>query len=186
MSRRILIGGIGNVLLGDDAVGPYLIYLLESQYIFGDSVEIADLGTPALDLTHRIVGLEAVILIDCIAPCDHPPGTVLLFDKADILRVQPAQRLDPHSPALSECLMAAEMLGSTPKDVLLVGIVGECFEPGDFLSPAVEFAVESAVLAILSYLQQLGVPHEKRQSSPAPSIWWSDFPKSLPSLIKEH
>jgi hydrogenase maturation protease len=174
MSKKVLIGGIGNVLLGDDAVGPYVIRLLESEYAFGDDVEIADLGTPALDLTHRIVGLDAVILIDCIAPCDHPPGTFLLFDKDDILRVQPAQRLDPHSPALSECLMAAEMLDSSPKDLLLVGIVGESFDPGRPLSRAVQQAARRAIEAILSELQQLGIPHKKRQSSPAPSIWWSD------------
>jgi hydrogenase maturation protease len=95
MNPRILIAGIGNVLLGDDAVGPYVVHLLESAYTFGASVEIADLGTPALDLTHRIAGLDAVILVDCMAPCDHPPGTILLFRTEDILRVQPAQRLDP-------------------------------------------------------------------------------------------
>lgn len=179
MSTRILIGGIGNVLLGDDAVGPYVIGLLESGYSFGENVEIADLGTPALDLTHRIVGLDAVILIDCIAPCDHPPGTVLLFDKADILRVQPAQRLDPHSPALSECLMTAEMLGATPKDLLLVGIVGESFDPGRPLSAAVQQAARMAVETILSELQQLGISYDKRQSSPVHRIWWSDVPQPL-------
>src|SRR5271165_3465619 len=54
--KRALIGGIGNVLLGDDGVGPYVVRLLESQYSFGNNVELADLGTPALDLTHQIVG----------------------------------------------------------------------------------------------------------------------------------
>jgi hypothetical protein len=73
MSDRVLIGGIGNVLVGDDAVGPYVVRLLESQYSFPDNVEIADLGTPALDLTHRIAGLRAVILVDCVASNEHPP-----------------------------------------------------------------------------------------------------------------
>jgi len=174
MSTRILIGGIGNVLLGDDAVGPYVTRLLESQYSFGDSVEIADLGTPALDLTHRIVGLDAVILIDCVAPCDHPPGTVLLLRKDDILSVQPAQRLDPHSPALSECIMTAEMLGVSPKDLLLVGIVGECFEPARPLSHAVHKAATRAVDAIIAHLERLRVPYEKSASNSTPSVWWSD------------
>jgi hydrogenase maturation protease len=174
MTTRVLIGGIGNVLLGDDAVGPYVIRLLESQYSFGDNVEIADLGTPALDLTHQIVGLDALILIDCIAPCDHPPGTVLLLDKADVLRVQPAQRLDPHSPALSECLMTAEMLGATPKDVLLVGIVGESFEPGRTLSHAVQQAAEGSFETILTHLERLGVPHKRSISRLDPCMWWSD------------
>lgn len=82
--------------------------------------------------------------------------------------------------------MTAEMLGASPKELLLVGIVGECFEPGNHLSPALEFAVERAIVAILSELQQLGIPYEKRQSSLAPSIWWSNCPQSLPVLIKEH
>ena len=38
MNPRILIGGIGNVLLGDDAVGPYVVHLLESAYSFRDNV----------------------------------------------------------------------------------------------------------------------------------------------------
>lgn len=174
MNTRILIGGIGNVLLGDDAVGPYVIRFLESQYSFGENVEIADLGTPALDLTHRIIGLDAVILIDCIAPCDHPPGSVLLFRKGDILRAQPAQRLDPHSPALSECLMTAEMLGASPKDLLLVGIVGECFEPGRPLSQAIQQAAGRAIDAILADLDRLGVQYDRQIAKLAPGMWWSD------------
>ena len=70
--KRALIGGIGNVLLGDDGVGPYVVRLLESQYAFGDNVAVADLGTPALDLTHQIVDLHALILVDSVASDDLP------------------------------------------------------------------------------------------------------------------
>jgi hydrogenase maturation protease len=97
------------------------------------SVEIADLGTPALDLTHQIVGLHALILVDSVASDgvgDDPPGTILLFRKEDILRETPTQRLDPHSPALSECLMTAAMLGASPEHVLLVGNCGEMLRAG--------------------------------------------------------
>ncbi|HXJ85381.1 MAG TPA: hydrogenase maturation protease [Candidatus Binatia bacterium] len=174
MNKKILIGGIGNVLLGDDAFGPYVIRLLESQYVFPDNVEIADLGTPALDLTHRIAGLHAVIFIDCVASREHPPGTVLLYRKADIVRAMPAKRLDPHSPALSECLMTAEMLGASPQSVLLVGIVGQAFDAGRNLSHVVERSSAEAVAAILAELQKLGIQYERRQFPPAPSIWWSD------------
>lgn len=181
MNPRILIGGIGNVLLGDDAVGPYVVRHLESEYLFGDNVEIADLGTPALDLTHRIVGLDAVILVDCIAPCDHPPGTILRFRKDDILRAQPAQRLDPHSPALSECLMSAEMLGAGPKDLLLIGIVGECFEPGRPLSHAVQQSARTAMEAILADLDLLGVSYPRRPSKLESGMWWTDPVPRQPS-----
>lgn len=173
MSKRVLIGGIGNVLLGDDAVGPYVIRLLESQYSFPDNVEVADLGTPALDLTHRIAGSYAVILVDCVASDEHPPGTILLYDKADILRARPARRLDPHSPALSECLMTVDMLGESPDRLTLVGIVGGCFNPGSSLNPAVERAARKAVFAILAELEDLCIAYERRLSAHSPRTWWS-------------
>ena len=171
--KNVLIGGIGNVLLGDDAIGPYVVHLLESCYAFDDNVEIADLGTPALDLTHRIAGRDAVILIDCVAT-DAPPGTLQLFRKDDILRTMPAQRLDPHSPALAECLLTAEMLGATPQNLLLIGIVGASFEPGHPLNDAVREAAAQAVDAILEDLHRLGIEPRKLIDSTVPQVWWSE------------
>ena len=176
--RRALIGGIGNVLLGDDGVGPYVVRLLESMYDFDESVEIVDLGTPALDLTHQIVGLHSLILVDSVAsgdlPSDDPAGTLALYRKEDILRETLEQRLDPHSPTLSECLMTAEMLGAMPQHVLLVGIVGRCYEPGDPLSAAVRQSVGPAIDAILKELQQLGFAFQKKLLQDEPDIWWAD------------
>jgi len=176
--RKVLIGGIGNVLLGDDGVGPYVVRLLESMYAFDESVEIADLGTPALDLTHQIVGLRSLILVDSVA--SNHPGTVVLYRKEDILRDTPAQRLDPHSPALSECLMTAAMLGAMPEHVLLVGIAGKCYEPGHPLTPGVRQSVGSVIDAILQELQQLGFAYEKKLTPDEPGIWWSDHESSTP------
>lgn len=170
---RALIGGVGNVLLGDDGVGPFVIRILESQYIFGNNVELADLGTPALDLTHQIVGLQTLILVDSVVSSD-PPGTIKHYRKADIIRETPAQRLDPHSPALSECLMAADMLRASPEHVLLVGIVGECYEPGMPLSEAVRQSVGKAIEAILGELKSLGFDFRKRPTPNDPNIWWED------------
>ena len=175
--RTALIGGIGNVLLGDDAVGPYVLRLLESQYSFEDGIELADLGTPALDLTHQIVGLRALILVDSLTS-DDPPGTVVLYRKGDILGVAPTERLDPHSPALSECLLTAEMLGASPENVLLVGIVGESFEPGRPLSERVREAAEQAITAVLEEVQRLGYFFQKIDAPQSPGIWWGE-PRDL-------
>lgn len=168
-----LIGGIGNVLLGDDGVGPYVVRLLEALYIFGENVEIADLGTPALDLTHRISGVDTVILVDSVASAETA-GTVQLYRKSDIVEETPRERLDPHSPALSECLMASELLGCGPRNVLLVGIVGKSYEPGQGLSPAVEASIGAAIEAILHELEQRGFDFEKREIANKPGIWWCD------------
>ena len=172
--RTALIGGIGNVLLGDDGVGPYILRLLDSRYRFGDDVELADLGTPALDLTHQIVGLRSLILIDSVASDEDAPGTVVLYRKEDIMSIAPTERLDPHSPALSECLLTAEMLGASPEQVLLVGIVGSTYEPGEPMSPPVRQCVEEAIQAILQELRRLGFSFEKKISATEAGIWWGE------------
>ncbi len=177
--RTALIGGIGNVLLGDDGVGPYAVRILESMYDFEESVEIIDLGTPALDLTHQIVGLKALILVDSVAS-DDPAGTLALYTKQDILRDTPAERLDPHSPALAECLMTASMLGAMPEHVLLVGISGKCYEPGEPLSAAVRQSMGPAIDAILQELKRLGFKYQKKIAPDEPGIWWSDDKYSTP------
>lgn len=177
--NRALIAGIGNVLLGDDGVGPYVVRMLESLYDFGDDVSVADIGTPALDLTHQIVGLHSLILVDSVAS-DDPAGTLVFYRKEEILREPPAERLDPHSPALSECLMTADMLGASPQNVLLVGIAGKCYEPGQPLSAAVRQSVGAAIEATLQELQRLDYTFRKKLAPDEPGIWWSDHPNSSP------
>ncbi|MGC2475256.1 MAG: hydrogenase maturation protease [Candidatus Sulfotelmatobacter sp.] len=172
--NSILIGGMGNVLLGDDGLGPYVLRLLESEYTFDEEVELADLGTPALDLTHRIAGRRGVILVDCIASEEHAPGTVLLYDKEALLSAIPARRLDPHSPALSECLLTAEMLGATPDRVWLVGVVGASFEPGKALSSTVRGSMWKVVDAVIYELKRLGAKVEKKPQSDELGVWWAD------------
>lgn len=178
--RTALIGGVGNVLLGDDGIGPYVLRMLESQYCFPDDIALTDLGTPALDLTHQIVGLRSLILVDSVAG-DEPAGTIMLYRKEDILRIGRRERLDPHSPALSECLMTAEMLGASPEHVLLVGIVGTSYEPCQPMTAGVCDAVQPAIDAILCELQRLNFPFHKKSVPDAPGIWWSPRPEALSS-----
>jgi hydrogenase maturation protease len=64
--KRVLIAGIGNILLGDDGVGPYVLRLLEVSYSFDEGVVLEDLGTPALDFIDHIAGLDALIVIDSV------------------------------------------------------------------------------------------------------------------------
>ncbi len=100
--RKVRIGGIGNVLMGDDGIGPFAIKVLESQYDFQD-VELIDLGTPGLDLPIYLSGADALILIDA-AQFEGEPSSVRLFRRSDVLRNPPGVRTDPHSPALQESL----------------------------------------------------------------------------------
>ncbi|MGB8011757.1 MAG: hydrogenase maturation protease [Terriglobales bacterium] len=173
--KKILIGGIGNVLLGDDGVGPYVARLLAAHYEFEEGVEVADLGTPALDLIDQLTANPAVILIDSVKvdAADAAPGAVLLYRKSDIMRIRPAVRMDPHSPALIDALLSAELFGVAPADVLLVGINGASYEATCSLSQPVKAALEQAVAEVLKELDRLGVEYRRRAVPEDLGIWWA-------------
>ena len=154
--KRVLIGGIGNVLLGDDGVGPYVVALLEQRYRFSEPVELVDLGTPGLDLIEYFAGADLVILIDAVTN-GAEPGTITRYHRADVLRHAAPQRLDPHSPALSETLLAADMLGVAPANFLLIGISPQAMDSGAPLSAAVIEAAERVVNTVLAELVKAGV-----------------------------
>ena len=170
--KRILIAGIGNVLLEDDGVGPYVARLLAASYEFDEEVEVADLGTPALDLIDEISGRDAVIIIDSVK-AEAAPGTVMLYRKAQIVEITPSVRMDPHSPALVETVLAADLFGQAPDDLLLVGVVGQSYNASCRLSSPVRSAVEGAVTEVLKELDRLGVHYELKHDRGDAAIWWA-------------
>lgn len=170
--KNVLIGGIGNVLLGDDGVGPYVVRLLAAQYEFESGVEIADLGTPALDLVDEISGRDAVILIDSVED-DAEPGSVLIYRQEDIVRLNPGARMDTHSPALVDTLLGAQLLGIAPRDLLLVGVRAGSYDAGCRLSEPVKASVNAVIGEILRQLDRLGVTYRRRERVEESGIWWA-------------
>jgi hydrogenase maturation protease len=168
--KAITIGGVGNILAGDDAVGPYVVRTLDALYEFPGHVRVEDLGTPGLDLVTHLSGIDALILIDS-ANNDAPPGSIVLYRRDDLTRFGAPLRLDPHSPLLTESLLIAEMAGGGPRELLLVGVTGKQFETHG-LSDVVLQSVPLAIDAVLAELDRLGIIYEKRTTAIAPDIFW--------------
>ena len=173
--RKVRIAGIGNVLMGDDGIGPFAIKMLESQYDFQDGLELIDVGTPGLDLPLYLSGADALILIDA-AQFDSEPGSVRLFRKSDVLRNPLGLRMDPHSPALQESLALVELMGKMPSDFLLIGVQGNRFDLGESLTTSVRQAVPRVIDAVLSELQRLNVSYCRAANARQPVIWWDPLP----------
>jgi len=181
--KKITIGGIGSVLLGDDGVGPYVAHLLEASYRFDEGVTIADLGTPGLDLVAHLSGQDALILIDSVAN-GAAPGTVTLYRRAEILKHGPAPvRMDPHSPALSESLLIADLAGQSPQDLLLIGITGAQYEIGAGLSETAIMAALEAVTETLTELSRLGSKYSEKPSPRDLSTWWEPAHGELAAVL---
>jgi hydrogenase maturation protease len=170
-TRRIGVLGIGNVLMGDDGVGPYTVKMLEARYKFPKQVELQDVGTPGLGITSVFSDYDAVILIDAVSAKKNP-GEAKLYRKEELVQVPLKPRVSPHDPALVEALLFAELSGKCPKEVLLVGVVPEACELGCGLSAAVRAGVETAIGVVLVELEQWGAPVKLKARADVPSIWW--------------
>lgn len=175
--KRILIAGVGNVLLGDDGVGPYVARLLAARYDFGAGVEVEDLGTPGLDLVVHLSDAEVIVIVDCVND-QKPAGTVTTYSREDIIRCGTAIRVDGHSPALTESLLIAEFASDTPKEIALVGISGKPSD-GVELSPKVREALEPAIAAVLRQLDTWCIPYGAKIDPSAPEVWWEPLGVSI-------
>src|SRR6185295_16302233 len=101
---RLAIFGIGNVLLGDDGVGPAVARFIDSHFDLDDDVIVEDLGTPSLSLPGYLTGHDAVIFVDAVAS-DQPPGTIVRFTREEIIAVEPGIRISPHEPSINDALI---------------------------------------------------------------------------------
>jgi hydrogenase maturation protease len=142
---KTAIYGIGNILLGDDGIGPAVVNYLFANNILSDDVTLEDLGTPSLDLPNYLTGFDRVVFIDAVA-VDAPPGTIRLFSRDEIIAAAPGIRISPHEPSINDALIVLDFAGGAPREVVLIGIVPHTLENGMNLSPAVGKAIPRAAM----------------------------------------
>ena len=167
-----LIAGIGNVLMGDDAIGPTVAAHLEARFAFPEGVKVADLGTPGIGLALHLTGVRTVVLIDAVVDNSVPPGTLRLVRLDEILAGGAANGLDAHAPGLKAVLLMARESGGAPEHLSVIGVTAESCCIGGGLSEGVRRAVPAAVEAAAAELRSLGVPFTERTPAGAPDLWW--------------
>jgi hydrogenase maturation protease len=168
---HIAVLGIGNILMGDDAFGPYVVKTFDAQYRVTPNIDVIEIGTPGLDLVPHLTGYEAVIIVDTVR-AKAEPGTVRVYTKDEILEHAPQQRTNTHDPALKDTLLLMQLSGSCPEEITLIGAVPETIETATGLSAALLAAVPEAVAHVEVQLAMLGFPPAPRNEPLTPDIWW--------------
>jgi len=76
---RILVAGIGNIFLGDDAFGCEVLKRLNLRS-WPENVRIFDFGMPGFDLSYALLDrYDLTILVDA-SPRGDAPGTVYVIE----------------------------------------------------------------------------------------------------------
>lgn len=171
--------GLGNVLMGDDAFGPWVVHELSAGWTFPDGVEVVDVGTPGLDLTPFLSGAGTVVIVDTVH-ADGAPGELKLYGKAALLSSPPKPRVSPHDPGLVEALLLLDFAGTGPEEVLLVGAIPLSTGKGTALTPALRAAVPRAAEAVVAELSRLGLAAARREGAARSLPWWEAPPGAVP------
>lgn len=169
---RISVIGIGNVLEGDDALGPTVVRLFEAAYAVPEDVSVIDGGTPGLDLTAYMAELEALVVVDAMKLKGGAAGEMKVLDKPGILNRGPIIVMSPHEPGLREAILHAEFQDVAPPIVKLIGVVAGSIDFGCQLTPAVRAALPAAVAQVKAELEALGVAVTPRDPPLAADLWW--------------
>jgi hydrogenase maturation protease len=175
MTRTILIAGIGNIFLGDDAFGVELARSLSRRTLPGE-VEVKDFGIRGFDLAYTLLDpWHTVIIVDAL-PRKEAPGTLFVFEP-DLSGLDDpcavGMDLDPHGMDPLRVLNLAASLGPITAHILVVGC-----EPKDFgdelegrmgLSSEVQAVVEEASNMIEELIERIlaeSKDHSMQSQSP--------------------
>jgi hydrogenase maturation protease len=153
----ILVAGIGNIFLGDDAFGVEVARLLGNRKL-PEAVRVVDFGIRGFDLAYALQdGYETTILVDA-CPHGEAPGTLYVIEP-DLKSLDdptaPQAVVEGHAMNPVNVLRMARAMNIELKNVLLVGCEPETLggEEGQMgLSAVVEAALEEAVELVESLI----------------------------------
>ncbi|HWZ52566.1 MAG TPA: hydrogenase maturation protease [Granulicella sp.] len=158
MTATILIAGIGNIFLGDDAFGVEVARALQKRPL-PQGVQVKDFGIRGFDLAYALLDpWHTVILVDALSR-NEPPGTLFVLDPDLTGLGGSGIDLNPHGMDPVQVLHLAASLGPITARILVVAC-----EPQDFgdelegrmgLSPPVCAAVDEASNLIETLVGQI-------------------------------
>jgi len=151
------IYGCGNILFGDDGVGPVVANTLQGMNL-GRNIVVEDVGTSIRDILFDYLlapqlGPRRIIIVDAVDFPDRTPGEVFEIQPRNV-PVKKSHDFSLHQfPTVN---MLAELAEATDIEVRVIAIqvdsIPDTVRPG--LSKPVAKAVEKACERILSILAQ--------------------------------
>ena len=142
---QVVVIGCGNLLRGDDAVGPILVRHLWEDGV-PDHVTLVDGGTAGMDVAFKMRGAAEVVLVDA-ATTGAEPGTIYRVPGEELAELPPLDGIHTHQFRWDHALAFGRWLlqDQYPEEITVYLIEIESTEPGDPLSPAVERAMHDVL-----------------------------------------
>jgi hydrogenase maturation protease len=152
---KILVLGIGNLILQDEGLGIQAIQQLQAQFEIPPEIEILDGGTSGMELLTPISDAEQIIILDAVKT-GKPAGTIIRLDNEEIPTFF-RTKVSPHQIGLADVLAAATLTDSMPRNLVLFGVEPLEINLGMELSVPVAEQMPRLVQMIVDELNVMGV-----------------------------
>ena len=151
---RVLLLGLGNDILTDDAVGLHVVHELQRELAGHPCIDVRETTEMGLALLDFITGYRAVVIVDSIQTGKAAPGSIHELDAAALNHLTGRT---PHFVGVSETLALGRQLGlAMPEQVRIFAIeVEDPFTLGPALTPALQAALPGIVSRIRAAKQRL-------------------------------
>ncbi|MDY6995875.1 MAG: hydrogenase maturation protease [Actinomycetota bacterium] len=141
----VVVIGCGNLLRGDDGVGPVLVRHLWERGV-PEGAKLVDGGTAGMDVAFQMRGAARVVIVDAAAT-GSAPGTVFRVPGEEFAELPPLQGLHTHSFRWDHAIAFARWaLGQDcPTDITVFLVEVSAVELGAELSEPVVTAMEQVI-----------------------------------------
>ncbi len=144
-SPRVVVLGVGNLLLTDEGVGPAFVQHFRDRWSLPSTVDAVDGATAGLELINLFGTADALIVIDSVLGGGEP-GAIYRFHPEQV----PAgvrYLTSVHQLGFMDAWTMARLLGPAP-DVVIIGV-----EPQDMTTPHV--GLTPTIAARLPVIEEL-------------------------------
>jgi hydrogenase maturation protease len=164
-TEKIMILGVGNLLLRDEGIGVHAAVNLQN-FPLPDHVEVVEGGTDGFKLFHLIMEADRLIVVDCVKGGDEP-GSIYRFDIEDYDHFPDVYKTSVHQISIEEVITLSGTM-RTPPRTTIVGI-----EPDEvFMSMELSETIRSKLPKALEIiLETAGLdPEEYRKHLDRPLV----------------
>lgn len=148
--KKIVVLGVGNLLLSDEGIGVHVVNKL-MEMALPPEVEVTEGGIDGLGLMNVVVRADRLIVIDAVKG-GGPPGSIYRFGIEDLTTAPHVYKMSVHEIGILEVIRLSGLVGQTPKTTV-IGVEPKSLEMGMELSPEIQAKVPRIIELVLDELK---------------------------------
>ena len=158
-SERVLVLGLGNILLKDEGIGVHVAGRLQKLDL-PLNVEVVDGGTSGLDILLTQEQPYELIVVDAMK-AGGKPGTIyktkFTADETDrlteVMNEQKQSKISLHEVSLVDALLVAQRVGCAPNEIVIIGIEPKEIDCGLETTAQVEQEIPEIINTVLEEIK---------------------------------